>query len=182
MIRDEQFVFRPDGHQLQTFRPALNHLVQPEGDRLTALVTAIKNRAIHQRTLIVYLHFVGGFGLLSDGGFQHFILQSARGYLHALTLRILCQECFALCLRRTCHFRLQLREEFSQHLLRLLVGNLRLLLLQYILDSRCQIVVLQRLHAAAHQVLTHAQTDCITYLIHIMLYVNSQISAQSYVK
>ena len=44
------------------------------------------------------------------------------------------------------------------------------------------LALLQRLHAAAHQVLTHAQTDCITYLIHIMLCVNSQIKAQSYVK
>jgi hypothetical protein len=50
---------------------------------------------------------------------------------------------------------LQLLEERVQYLLCLLIADLGLLMGQYIFDAGCEVLIVQFLYAAAHEVLTH---------------------------
>ena len=106
LVRDEEFVFRPYGHELQTFGPTLNNAVERERNRLAALVTAVENSAVDERTFIMYAYRVGSFGLLTDSGLQYFVLQTAGGGLHAFAFGILCEEflAFFFCFGRHIHY------------------------------------------------------------------------------
>ena len=45
-------------HQLQTFRPAWNHLIQTKGNGLATIHRTVKHRAISQGAVIMHHHFI----------------------------------------------------------------------------------------------------------------------------
>ena len=98
LVRDVEFVFRTNRHQLQTFGPTFDDAVERELDRLAALVAAVKNSTVNQRTLIVYLN--GRFsGRLRTLTFRDdLVLQTTVRGLYLCAQRILLQEFLTCCL------------------------------------------------------------------------------------
>ena len=88
LVRDIEFVFRADGHELQPFGPTFDYLVQSELNRFATAVTAVEHGAVDERTFVVHLDRVGGFGFLPEGGFQYLVLKSARSRFYFCALGV----------------------------------------------------------------------------------------------
>ena len=86
---------------MQTFGPSFDDAVERELDRLTALVAAVENSSVNERTLVVY--FYGGLSgrLRTFALNEYFVLQTAGGLLYTLTQFVLLQEFLTLSLSLT---------------------------------------------------------------------------------
>src|SRR2546422_9406674 len=58
--RADELALAADLHGLHALGPALDHLIEREGDGLAALDRRVEDAAVGQRALIVHLHLVGG--------------------------------------------------------------------------------------------------------------------------
>ncbi len=106
----------------------------------------------------MYAYGVGSLRFLTERGLQHLILQAAGSRLHAFALGVLLEKLLAVGFGLTGYLSLQFLEILAQHLLCLLVGDLRLLVGEDVLDTLCQVLIIERLYAATHQVLTHTES------------------------
>ena len=98
MVGEIEAVFGTLFHQLHTFSPASDNLVEAEVGGLVALVRAVEYSAVDECSMIVAAHGVGGFGAASGTFVQHLVLQSARGDGDFRTLGIFGKEAFAFAL------------------------------------------------------------------------------------
>ena len=97
VVRDVQFVFRTNRHQLKTFGPTLDDTIERELDGFATLVTAIEDRTIDERSFIVYLDglLCGRFWTFTF--YQYFVLQTGLGYFDFVAESVLLQELLAFC-------------------------------------------------------------------------------------
>ena len=125
-IGDEEAILGALLHQLQTFRPTSNYLLQSEYGRLATLDTAIEYGTINEETFVVAFHRILGTGLLTVTFFQHLILQTRGQGNNSVLLGILGQillASFFVCLTSfsalLADFLLLLSKEFLNNLLSL---------------------------------------------------------------
>lgn len=69
--------------ELDAFRPARDHTVERELDRLVPFVGAVKFRAVEQGAAVVDQNDIRGLGSLAGSGFEDFVLESAGCLLDA---------------------------------------------------------------------------------------------------
>src|SRR5450755_2706607 len=74
--RNKELPFRSDGHELERFRPPFNDLTDAKGRRLSALVGAVKLRAIDQSAAVITNDGVGRRGLRARASSQDLVLQA----------------------------------------------------------------------------------------------------------
>ena len=102
-LRDVEFPFAANGHQLQRLCPALYHLIATERRRVgVAFVAAVEDGSIDKLAFILHNGFVGGLRFLARSGYQHFVLQSAGQCYHAFFLGIVGQPLYVRVLI-SCH-------------------------------------------------------------------------------
>ena len=118
-VRDEEAVLGSLLHQLYTFCPAGDDLIQAECSRFLALVRTVEDRPVNQRTLIVAYHLIGCRRSLAVPFLQNLVLQTRRQCDDSFLLGILCKEGLAcrLCGLACCsRCRLLLRLLFTRDL------------------------------------------------------------------
>ena len=121
-------------------------------------------------------HAVGGLRLLTVALAQHLILQSARQGDHAFLLGILGEILLALSLQHlvlsgggSALLLLLSLEEILYYLLGLTVVDGELTPGDDVLDGLCKIINVQFLGTHIAQLTADAETQCITYFIHLSL-------------
>src|ERR1039458_5889092 len=76
--RNKELPLRSYRHELQRLGPPFDHLTDSKRRRLSALVGAVKFRAIDERAAIITINLIAGRGLRSDAGGQWLPVQAAR--------------------------------------------------------------------------------------------------------
>ena len=173
MIGQVQFVLGAFAHELQTFGPALDDLVQAKLDGLSALVRAVEDSTVRERALVVAVHLVRGLGLFARTFLDHLIHKAAAGGFHSRVLGNLCQELLALGLGGRagylCFFGrliLQLLIESLQSLPGLLQANRRLRARKHRLQSGQKVVYIIHVNALLIKTGRHAHSKCVRFFIH----------------
>ena len=94
--RNEELILRTDFHQLKRFGPTFDHTADRKGRRLATFVGTVELGAVDQRAAIIYRHGVGALRLRAVAFFEHFVLQTAGGRLHAVLLFVVGQKFFGV--------------------------------------------------------------------------------------
>ena len=151
LIRDIEFVFGANFHELDAFCPPSDDLAEAKFGRLVAFVRRVEDGAVDKSALIVAAYGVAGYRMLAIAFDEDLILKAAAGAEHALAFGVFGEELLALlfgglaflgCLSllESFHF----GEKLVEDGVRLFVRQARLGARDEVADSQSEIVDVER--------------------------------------